>query len=447
MSRGLCVFSEDVRCLVVVGAQWGDEGKGKLVDMLAEQATIVARYQGGANAGHTVRVGGEEFILHLIPSGILNQDARCLIGNGVVLDPWVLQREVEHLAARGVELDGRLGISRRAHLVLPHHRVLDSAQEVSRGSRRIGTTGRGIGPAYRDKVARVGLRVGDLRSLTRTAEVVGNAVTRANTVLHGLGAEETLKVDEVMSELERVRPLLLDLSTDAGDEIRREIAGGGRVLLEGAQGAMLDVDHGTYPYVTSSTTTAGGAATGVGIGPTAIDAVLGVVKAYITRVGEGPLPTELDGPESEKLRELGAEFGATTGRPRRTGWFDAPVVRYAAAVNGLTGLAVTKLDVLDSFESIGLATEYELDGRAVSSFPDSVSELGRVRPTWEKWSGWDAPTRGCTDPEELPPEARQYLARIEEVCGTPVQFVGVGAARSETIHLPAGARSLKFPTK
>ncbi|MYH11081.1 MAG: adenylosuccinate synthase [Gemmatimonadales bacterium] len=432
-----------MRCVVVVGAQWGDEGKGKIVDVLAEQATIVARYQGGANAGHTVRVGEganeEEHILHLIPSGILNPETRCLLGNGVVVDPWVLAREMDTLRARGIDLDGRLGLSRRAHLVLPYHRLLDAAQEDSRGAKKIGTTGRGIGPAYRDKISRTGLRVGDLRNVDRTREIVAAAAVRANVTLAGLGDERRVDADEVMAEVETVRPTMVGLLTDAGDEIRGGLAAGGRVLLEGAQGALLDIDHGTYPFVTSSTTTAGGAASGVGIGPTLIDEVIGVVKAYITRVGEGPLPTELPEAEAERLRQLGGEFGATTGRPRRPGWFDANVARYAAGVNGLTGLAVTKLDVLDTFETIRLSTGYELDGAPTASFPDSVADLARVRPVYERWAGWNADTSGCRAVGDLPAAARRYLARIEEVCTAPIRFVGVGAARRETIALSTGA--------
>ena len=437
------MFSDRVRCVVVVGAQWGDEGKGKIVDVLAEQATIVARYQGGANAGHTVRVGEganeEEFILHLIPSGILNRETRCLLGNGVVVDPWVLAREMDTLRSRGIDLDGRLGLSRRAHLVLPYHRLLDAAQEDSRGSKKIGTTGRGIGPAYRDKISRTGLRVGDLRDLDRTREIVAAAALHANVTLAGLGDERRVDADEVMSELETVRPAMVELLTDAGDEIRGGLASGGRVLLEGAQGALLDIDHGTYPFVTSSTTTAGGAASGVGIGPTLIDEVIGVVKAYITRVGEGPLPTELPEAEAERLRQLGGEFGATTGRPRRPGWFDGSVARYAAGVNGLTGLAVTKLDVLDTFETIRLSTGYELDGAPTASFPDSVADLARVHPVYERWAGWNADTTGCRAFGDLPISARRYVARIEEVCAAPIRFVGVGAARRETIALSTGA--------
>jgi len=432
------VFSESVRCLVVVGAQWGDEGKGKLVDVLSEQATIVARYQGGANAGHTVRVDDDEFILHLIPSGILYPATRCLLGNGVVVDPWKLAEEMENLEARGIDLEGRLGLSWRAHLVLPYHRALDRASEDRRDeTQKIGTTGRGIGPAYRDKAARAGLRVGDLSDEPRTREVVEAGCRNANDRLERLDAQR-VDPESVLAELEAVRPALLGMATDTGHETRAGLASGGRVLLEGAQGALLDIDHGTYPYVTSSTTTAGGAAAGVGIGPTLIDEVLGVVKAYTTRVGNGPLPTELDGDEAEHLRQLGGEFGATTGRPRRPGWFDANVVRYAAGVNGLTALAVTKLDVLDTFEELKLATGYELKGKPLTIFPDSVDRLSRVEPVYETLPGWASSTTGCRVWDDLPPAARSYLKRLEQESDAPIRYVSIGAARDETIRLEPG---------
>ncbi len=432
------MFSDSVRCLVVVGAQWGDEGKGKLVDVLSEQATIVARYQGGANAGHTVRVGDDEFVLHLIPSGILSPTPRCLLGNGVVIDPWTLVEEMDALRARGIDLDGRLGLSRRAHLVLPYHRALDAAHENNPGTEKIGTTGRGIGPAYRDKVARTGLRVGDLKDPDRTRDIVARGVASANAVLERLNASEGVDVDAVLAALEDVRATLLGLATDTGEELLAGLAAGGRVLLEGAQGSLLDIDHGTYPFVTSSTTTAGGAAAGVGIGPTLIDEVLGVVKAYTTRVGNGPLPTELGGEAAERLRRLGSEFGATTGRPRRPGWFDANVVRYAGRVNGLTALAVTKLDVLDTLDEILVATAYELDGERVDGFPDSAADLERVTPVYERHPGWSERTAECREWTELPGKARSYLCALEERGGVPIRYISVGAARRETIRLARG---------
>ncbi|MFQ5689383.1 MAG: adenylosuccinate synthase [Gemmatimonadota bacterium] len=434
------MFEEHVRCVAVVGAQWGDEGKGKLIDVLSEQAAIVARYQGGANAGHTVQVAGEEFILHLVPSGILYPETRCLLGNGCVIDPWTLRDEMAALRERGVHVEGRIGLSSRAHLVLPHHVLLDRAQETSRGRDRIGTTGRGIGPAYRDKVARIGLRVGDLRDMRRAEEVVRVAAETARPILEDLGLTDRANPEETLGRLEQVRDELLSLATDTGHEVRSALAAGRNVLLEGAQGSLLDIDHGTYPFVTSSSTTAGGAAAGVGIGPTLIDQVLGVVKAYTTRVGNGPLPTELREAEARRLRELGGEFGATTGRPRRPGWFDGVVVRYAAGINGLTALAITKLDVLDSFEEIQLATGYSLDGRTLppSRFPESAGALERVEPVYETLPGWGSPIGECRSWEDLPAAARAYLKRLEAVTGVAVRYVSVGAARREVVRIPVG---------
>src|SRR3954470_1193212 len=354
------VFGPKTQCVVVVGAQWGDEGKGKIVDVLAERADLVVRYQGGANAGHTVDTGAGEFVLHQIPSGIL-QGAVCVIGNGVVLDPEQLFAELDALEARGVHTEHKLHVSDRAHLTLPYHKLLDRAREKKD---QIGTTGRGIGPTYEDKYGRRGVRVGDLRNLQHAKELVQARVTAANQMLELLasnrGSGERANAEEHARLLERLAPRLLPLAVDSGRVVWDALERGESVLLEGAQGALLDVDHGTYPYVTSSNTTAGGAAVGVGIGPTAIDAVLGVVKAYTTRVGNGPLPTEAEPAVAQRIRELGGEFGATTGRPRRCGWFDAVVVRYAVRVNGLTGLAVTKLDVLDTFAEIPVGVGYRL---------------------------------------------------------------------------------------
>jgi len=434
------MFDEQVRCVAVVGVQWGDEGKGKIVDVLSEQASVVARYQGGANAGHTVEVDGETFVQHLLPSGILYEDVRCLLGNGVVLDPWTLLEEIRELEERGIRVEGRLGVSSRAHLVLPYHQLLDGAREASRGSDRIGTTGRGIGPAYRDKVARVGLRVGDLRDPSRCREVLEPRCREANAALERYGATERVDADELLGRLDEIRDRVLAYATDVGGEIRSTLARGGRVLLEGAQGSLLDVDHGTYPYVTSSTTTAGGAAAGVGIGPTVIDAVLGVVKAYTTRVGNGPFPTELEGEGADRLRELGNEYGATTGRPRRPGWFDGVAVRFAAGVNGLTNLAVTKLDVLDGLDELRVATGYELDGEPVAEYPDSSAGLERVRPVYEEMETWSEPTDGCRGWEELPERARRYLVRLEAFANAPIRFVSVGSARREIIRVRAADR-------
>lgn len=421
-------------CRVVVGAQWGDEGKGKIVDVLASDADVIARYQGGANAGHTVNVDDAEFILHQIPSGILHPGKRCLLGNGVVLDLEQFFRERDALRERGIETDARIGVSGRAHLLLEYHKRLDQAGERRRGDRKIGTTGKGIGPAYEDKIARRGVRAGDLRAPDRVRHLIQAAAERANDRLAAAGEPPLDPTRTVEAALDR-REELLALITDTGYEIARTLGEGGSVLLEGAQGALLDIDHGTYPYVTSSTTTAAGAATGVGIGPTAIDSVLGVLKAYTTRVGSGPLPTELDGTGGERLRELGGEYGATTGRPRRCGWFDAVVARYAARVNGLTGLALTKLDVLDSFDEISIATGYEIDGERVEYMPDDLALLERAEPVYETMPGWSASTGEARRPEDLPDRAHDYLRRVQELTNVPVRYVSVGTAREQIIRV------------
>jgi adenylosuccinate synthase len=424
-----------LQCQVIVGAQWGDEGKGKIVDVLAAEASVIARYQGGANAGHTVHVGGEAFILHQIPSGILHAGTRCLLGNGVVLDLEQFFAELDGLHARGVESDGRLGISGRAHLLLQYHKALDQAHERKRGEAKIGTTGRGIGPAYEDKVARAGVRVADLMNLDRARDLLASGTARANEKLGHHGAD-LLDADKVIDGVFAVADRLIPLIAETGREITQALKAGKKVLLEGAQGSLLDVDHGTYPYVTSSTTTAAGAATGVGIGPTMIGDVLGVVKAYTTRVGSGPLPTEIPPPLGDQLRELGGEYGATTGRPRRCGWFDAVVVRYAARVNGLTGLAVTKLDVLDTFDEIRIATAYDIDQtRFDSVFPYDLSLLDRAAPVYETMPGWNAATSEARSLGELPANARAYLDRIQELTGVPIAFVSVGTKRDQIIRV------------
>lgn len=426
------MFDAQTTCLVVVGAQWGDEGKGKLVDVLAERADLVVRYQGGANAGHTVVIGEKQFILRQIPSGILHSGVTCLIGNGVVLEPENLFKELDSLHERGIDTAGRLYISDRAHLVLPYHKLLDAASEKSQ---KLGTTGRGIGPAYEDKYGRRGLRVADLRRVECAAAVVTDRVRRANQLLELMGSSERADLNEHLRLIERLAPRLLPLAADVGLMVYRAIRERRRVLLEGAQGALLDVDHGTYPYVTSSNTTAGGAAVGAGIGPTAIDGVLGVVKAYTTRVGNGPLPTEAGSPYGERLRELGGEFGAVTGRPRRCGWFDATVVRYATRVNGLTGLAVTKLDVLDTFAEIPIGTMYRLAGEACEEMPAEVEALARVEPVYEVMPGWSRPTGDARKLSDLPAAARAYLDRLEALSGVPVRYVSVGTRRDQIIEV------------
>ena len=425
------MFDGRTTCLVVVGAQWGDEGKGKLVDVLAERADLVVRYQGGANAGHTVVIGDTQFVLRQIPSGILHTGVVCVVGNGVVLEPETFFGELDQLAERGISTAGRIFVSDRAHLVLPYHKLLDAASEKSQ---KLGTTGRGIGPAYEDKYGRRGIRVTDLRHLDCARALLADRVQRANRLLQMMESAERASFEQHAALLERLAPRLLPLAADAGLLVHRAVREGKRVLLEGAQGSLLDVDHGTYPFVTSSNTTAGGAAVGAGIGPTLVHGVLGVVKAYTTRVGNGPLPTEAAAPHGERLRELGGEFGAVTGRPRRCGWFDATVVRYAARVNGLTGLAVTKLDVLDGFEEIPVCNAYRLDGEACEEMPAEVEALGRVEPTYEVLRGWSRPTGGARSLEDLPKEARAYLDRLEALSGVPVRYVSVGTRRDQIIE-------------
>jgi adenylosuccinate synthase len=426
------MFELSRRTVVVVGSQWGDEGKGKLVDVLAERADWVVRYQGGANAGHTVDLGGESFVLRQIPSGILHPGVRCAIGNGVVLDPHTLFTEIDELSRRGIDVEERLFVSDRAHLVLPYHKLLDAE---SSASREIGTTGRGIGPAYEDKAGRRGVRVLDLRDRNRVRGLVEKGVARANIILRSSGSQAQASVEETMETLDQVGARLLSLSYDVGLIVHRAITDGAAVLLEGAQGSLLDLDHGTYPFVTSSNTTSGGAAIGAGIAPTCIQAVLGVVKAYTTRVGNGPLPTELEPELQEHIRTLGNEFGAVTGRARRCGWFDSVVVHYAARINGLSALAVTKLDVLDTLNRIGLCTGYEIDGTLHTEFPGEIALLERAVPRYEWFEGWKTPTSAVRTMEQLPAQARKYLDRIAQLVGAPINFVSTGTRRDQIIGL------------
>ena len=425
------MFGPKSHCVVVVGAQWGDEGKGKIVDVLAERADLVVRYQGGANAGHTVDTGAEEFILQQVPSGVL-QGAVCIIGNGVALDTDTLFTELDTLATRGVRWEQKVFVSDRAHLTLPYHKLLDRAREKQE---KIGTTGRGIGPTYEDKYGRRGIRVGDLRNVERAKKLVEDRVNGANQVLTMLGAADRADPREHCALIDRLAPRLLPITVDAGRVVWDALSRGESVLLEGAQGALLDVDHGTYPYVTSSNTTAGGAAVGAGIGPTAIDAVLGVVKAYTTRVGNGPLPTEAPEPLAERIRELGGEYGAVTGRPRRCGWFDAVVVRYAVRVNGLTGLAVTKLDVLDTFAEIPVCVGYRLDGEVFDSMPADLERIERVEPIYETLPGWQSPLGEARRMADVPPAARAYLDRLQDLAHAPIRYVSVGTRRDQIIEV------------
>ena len=426
------MFSQENRTVVVVGAQWGDEGKGKLVDVLAERADWVVRYQGGANAGHTVDLGEHSFVLHQIPSGILHEGVRCAIGNGVVLDPETLFTEIDELVRDGIDVEGRLYVSDRAHLVLPYHKLLDAE---SSHTQSLGTTGRGIGPAYEDKIARRGIRVLDLRHPDRLRELVNAGVERANGLLASFGSAKRADALQTCELLRRLSDRLLPLAEDVGLMVHRAVKTGAAILLEGAQGSLLDVDHGTYPFVTSSNTTSGGAAIGAGIAPTTIDAVLGVVKAYTTRVGTGPLPTEMDTAMSERVRALGNEYGATTGRPRRCGWFDAVVVRYATRINGLTDVAVTKLDVLDTLDRLAICTGYEYEGDLHTEFPGDVTALDDIEPRYEWVEGWQRSTADARRLEELPTEARKYLDRLQELIETRITYVSVGTRRDQIIGL------------
>jgi len=414
---------------VVLGAQWGDEGKGKVVDLLAPQFSIVARYQGGHNAGHTVHVGGRRFVLRLIPSGILNPGVTCVIGNGLVVDLKALFDEVDELDRAGITVTGRLFVSDRAHVILPYHRELDRLSEASLGTRKIGTTSRGIGPAYEAKAARRGLRMCDLADPGAVETHVRQALDALATLAGAAPFDCAEVVRDEMALAARVLPMVTDVSV----LLAKAMAAGQSVLFEGAQGTMLDIDHGTYPYVTSSNATAGGACTGLGVGPRAIGAVIGIAKAYTTRVGEGPFPSELTDAVGTLLREKGQEFGAVTGRPRRCGWFDAVVVRHAARVNGLDALALTKLDVLDGFDEIRICTGYRIDGAVVTEFPADLQRVHRAEPILERMPGWRTPSAGARVFADLPPEARAYIARLEAVTGVPVLLVSTGAGRDDTI--------------
>ena len=415
--------------IAVLGAQWGDEGKGKIVDLLTPNFSIVARYQGGHNAGHTVYAHGRKFVLRLLPSGILHEGITCVIGNGVVVDPQALFEEIDELAAAGIHVGSRLLVSDKAHLILPYHRDIELLSEARRGERKIGTTKRGIGPAYEDKIARRGVRVGDLANPQSLAEAVEHNVAARNRLI----AESTMDAAQVLADLgrawERMRPWVADVSVF----LAQARAAGRPVMFEGAQGTLLDIDHGTYPYVTSSNASIGGVCTGLGVGPRAIDQVLGVAKAYTTRVGEGPLPTELTGEIGNRLRETGQEFGAVTGRPRRCGWYDAVAVRYACRVNGLDALALTKLDVLDGLPELQVCTSYRCRGVVLTEMPGELAQLAACEPIYETLAGWSQPTRGARRYEELPREARAYIARLEQITGVPAAIVSTGSGRDETI--------------
>jgi adenylosuccinate synthase len=416
----------------VLGAQWGDEGKGKIVDLLTPYFSIVARYQGGHNAGHTVFVGGKKFVLHLIPSGILHSTVTCVIGNGVVIDPVALFKELDELTTLGVDWKGRVLVSDKAHVIMPYHREIELLAEARRGERKIGTTSRGIGPAYEDKIARRGVRIGDLADPTSDGPLA-SAIRENVAVRNRLVGDAAMKWEDVLESLRTIWPRLKPLVTDTSLHLHRALNAGKRVMFEGAQGTLLDIDHGTYPFVTSSNATAGGVATGLGIGPRAIGTVLGVAKAYTTRVGGGPLPTELLDPMGERLRETGQEYGASTGRPRRCGWFDAVAVRYAVRVNGMAAIAVTKLDVLDEFEELKVCTAYQRGSDIVTDMPSDSAQLAACSPIYETLKGWSAPTRGATQFSDLPSRARDYIRALEIVSEVPVVLVSTGSDRTHTI--------------
>ena len=419
--------------VVIVGAQWGDEGKGKIVDILSEYADVVVRFQGGNNAGHTIYVEGEKYVFHLIPSGILHEGTSCVLGNGVVIDPGILLTEIDKLSDKGLFNPESLLVSREANLIMPYHKALDLGREKLKGSQKIGTTGRGIGPAYEDKVARCGIRAADLLDPeTLKAKLTTNLAEKNHLLMNIMGVNGC-NLEAIFSDYasyaERLAPFIINTSVF----LDRAMKEGKSILFEGAQGTLLDVDYGTYPYVTSSNTVAGAAATGSGIGPTRLDSVIGITKSYATRVGEGPFPTELKCGEGERLREMGDEFGATTGRPRRCGWFDAVALKHSARLNGLDGLVITKLDVLDKLEEIKLCVSYRIDGKETDEFPTDTTLLDRVEPVFETLPGWMSPTNGVTDFDGLPAKARAYIKRIEELTGVASLIISVGIGRKEAV--------------
>lgn len=415
---------------VLVGSQWGDEGKGKIVDLISEGFEIVARYQGGANAGHTVEIGDSKYILHLIPSGILRENVICVIGNGVVIDPSALLDEIELLKKFNISVEGRLFISHNAHLIMPYHKLLDSISES--GDIKIGTTGRGIGPCYIDKYARKGIRIVDLLNRTELEKKIRANLKEKNDFLQKVHSHAGLDVDSIVKEYLEFDKTIDKYIKDVPAFLNQSLDEGKSVLLEGAQGTFLDIDHGTYPYVTSSSPTSGGACTGTGIPPTRIEAVIGIVKAYTTRVGFGPFPTELLDEDGEKLRKIGVEFGATTGRPRRCGWFDAFLVAYSKMINGITSVALTKLDVLSGFEKIKVCVSYELNGKKLKTFPTNVEHLASVTPIYETLDGWNADITNCERFDDLPAKTKEYLNFISIQSGIKIDIISVGPKREQT---------------
>ena len=427
---------------VVVGAQWGDEGKGKIVDVLSEHFKVVARYSGGHNAGHTVTIKGKKFILQLIPCGVLREGCRGVIGNGIVLDPFAFMKEVDALRATGVNVDGNLFVSNRAHVILPYHRMIELAAENAPGRVKIGTTSRGIGPAYADKMARSGLRVEDLLDKVLLKKHIENACREKNTVGHALFNSESIDPDKMYTDYAAIADRVAPFVTDTALLLNRALADGESVMFEGAQGTMLDIDHGTYPFVTSSSATSGGAATGTGVPPNAINVVAGVTKAYCTRVGGGPFPTELNDQVGEALRKKGNEFGAVTGRPRRTGWLDLPLLRYSNMINGTGWLVVTKLDVLDDLAEIPICVAYKVDGKETLEVPAQASGYEKIEPIYAKLPGWRSETFGIANYDQLPAKAKSYLEFIEKETTAKVGIVSTGPDREQTIFVDAFSKAL-----
>jgi adenylosuccinate synthase len=416
----------------IVGAQWGDEGKGKIVDLLSANVDIVARYQGGANAGHTVVIGNEKYVLHLIPSGIFHPNAKCVIGNGIVIDPLALVEEIEELKKLNIDLSGRLLISNNAHLIFPYHKLMDKLREQSDN---IGTTGRGIGPAYIDKASRIGIKVADLLNRDVFIKKLDDNLKYYNRLFEYFFNAEKLDKEEIISQYSNYIQIIREFSADTVTFLNSAIKEGKTILAEGAQGAMLDIDHGTYPYVTSSNPTSGGACTGLGIPPTSIEAILGVTKAYCTRVGNGPFPTELIETTGERIRSLGHEFGATTGRPRRCGWLDAVALKYSVMINGIDSLAITKLDVLSEFDEINICVGYEYNGKVITHFPTDAETLNLVKPMYEKHPGWQSDISEIKSFQSLPERLKYYLNIIEEITDIPISIISVGPRRDQTIIL------------
>ena len=426
--------------VVIVGTQWGDEGKGKIVDLVTERFNIVVRYQGGHNAGHTVSIRNQKYILHLIPSGILHSDKVCVIGNGVVVEPFALQEELEMLDGFGVSVQGRLFLSNRAHLIMPYHRAVEQADENHRGEQKIGTTSRGIGPCYEDKMGRRGIRVGDLLYPDLFRKKVLANVELKNSILEQIYHAEKLEGEPICESYLDLAPKLLPFVTDTAEYLSEAIRGGKSILFEGAQGTLLDVDHGTYPFVTSSNATAGGACTGSGVGPRHIDGVIGIAKAYTTRVGGGPFPTELTNGVGRHIQQKGDEFGASTGRPRRCGWFDAVVVRFAALINRVDTLVATKLDILDELEEVKICVGYRYRGEPMNFFPTDLSVLEEVEPVYESCPGWKTDTTQIQNYRDLPEKAKNYLNRISEQIGTDISIISTGPNRAETIIMQESPR-------